>query len=404
MSLRTFTSELPTRRASHGIVVLYFLAALGAWTVDLYLPALPALRADLRVSPAVAQLTLTATTVGFATGQLLVGPWSDAVGRRFPLVAAVGLHVMASFGVALAPEIYSVLVCRFLQGAGAAGSAVVAVAAIRDMYTGRRFVRALARLALITGAAPIVAPTLGSQLLRLVDWRGLFVCVAAYGLAALPLVAVFLPETLPPAHRHSGVRPADITARYARLLKDRTFTGTALIGGLVVSGVFAYLTSSPFLIQQVYGLDTQSYGLLFAAQAGCFLVGSQAGSRVILRFSPQRLLCVSLPLLALSGYAVAAAAALHTGLAGLVCPTMLFLFSAGLSVPCLPVLALGRHGHQAGTAAALLGAANFGFAGVMSPVVGAIGLSTAVPTGLVMGLTATAATGLLPLLLRRRER
>src|SRR4051794_36572124 len=156
------------------IVALGALVALGPFTVDLYLPSFPAVAHDFNASDAAVQLTLTATSIGFAVGQLLVGPLSDKIGRRTPLLIATAVHVIASIGVAFAPDIEWLTVLRVLQGIGAAGGGVVATATVRDLFGGLPLVRTLSRLALVSGLAPIFAPVIGSQLLRITDWRGVF--------------------------------------------------------------------------------------------------------------------------------------------------------------------------------------------------------------------------------------
>ena len=230
------------------ILVLGALTALGPFTVDLYLPAFPALESEFGVSTAVVQLTLTATAVGFGFGQLVVGPWSDRVGRRLPLVLATSLHVAASVGVAFAPDIVTLGVFRVLQGFGAAAGGVVAMAMVRDLFGGLPLVRMLSRLALVNGLAPILAPVIGSQLLVILDWRGIFYFLAAYGLVVVLSTFFFIVETLPPARRidtgHTTVRE-----RYRSVLTDRTFVGVALISAMTFSGLFAYLSSSSFLFQ-----------------------------------------------------------------------------------------------------------------------------------------------------------
>jgi DHA1 family bicyclomycin/chloramphenicol resistance-like MFS transporter len=377
------------------------LAVLGPLTVDLYLPAFPLLQRDLDTSAAAVQLTLTATTIGFALGQLVVGRWSDAAGRRVPLLLATAVHVVASIGVALSPDVALVLVFRVLQGAGAAGGGVIATAIIRDLYSGGAFITGLARIQLVTGLAPVVAPVLGVPLLGILDWRGLFVVVAAYGAAALLLAACLLRETLPPERRQrSGGDGAQ--GGYLRLLRDRSFVGVALIGGLIVSGVFTYMASASFLMQTVYGLDANGYSVVFAANALSFVVGTQVAARILLRVEPQRLLAVTLPLLALAGFAAAMASALGLGLVGVVVPCTLFMLIAGASVPGLPVIGLAYHGDRAATAAAMLGAANFGLAGVTAPLVGLLGVDSAVPMGLVMGAAEAVAVLVFLLLVRRR--
>ncbi|MET0843763.1 MAG: multidrug effflux MFS transporter [Mycetocola sp.] len=381
------------------LLVLGLLAALGPFTVDLYLPALPVIQASLDASTAATQFTLTATTLGFALGQLVIGNWTDAAGRRLPLLLATSVHVVASIGIVVSPSIEWVLAFRFLQGLGAAGSSVVASAIVRDLFSGVSFVKTLARLALISGLAPVVAPFIGSQLLELMDWRGLFGFVATYG-AVVVVVAVFwLSETLP-SERRLTLAPRAVAERYRGLLGDRVFVGVALIGGLMVSGVFSILTSSSFLLQETYGLDARGYSMVFALNAISFVMGTQACARVIRRVRPAMPLTVSLPLMVASGFAIAPAS--RQGVVGISIATVVFMLGAGATAPCLGVIGVGRNAHQAGTAAALLGATNFGMAGLVSPLVGAIGVDSAVPMGLVIGATEAIGVVLLWALVRPR--
>ncbi len=376
------------------VVVLGLLVGLGPFTIDLYLPALPVVADELNAAEATIQLTLTATMIGFGLGQLVIGPWSDTVGRKLPLILATALHVGASIGVAFAPSIEWVLVFRVLQGVGAAGGGVVAMATVRDLFGGQPLVRMLSRLALVTSLAPILAPVIGSQLLAVLDWRGLFLALAGYGIVVSILAATFIVETLPPERRR--IKGHSTTAqRYRAVLSDRVFIGVALIAGLMFSGLFAYLSSSSFVFQEVYGLDAQQFGILFAINSIGLAVSSQVASRLMRRFAPPKILAVSLPLMALAGFGAAGAAALGAPMWVIVACTFVFLSCAGLSFPCIQVTALAPHGAEAGTAAALLGAINFGLASAAAPIVGLFGTESAIPMGLGMGLAISVAIVLL---------
>ncbi|MBG6055429.1 DHA1 family bicyclomycin/chloramphenicol resistance-like MFS transporter [Salinibacterium sp. CAN_S4] len=369
------------------VLVLGALTALGPFTIDLYLPAFPTIEADLDVSTAAIQLTLTATTLGFALGQLVVGPWSDKVGRRLPLIIATSVHVFASLGVAIAPSIELLMVFRVLQGAGAAAGGVVAVAVVRDLFGGLPLVRMLSRLALVNGLAPILAPLIGSQLLLIFPWRGIFFFLAAYGVLVVLAAVFFIVETLPPERRgdlgHSTMRQ-----RYTSLLSDRVFIGVAIIGGMTFSGLFTYLSSSSFLFQDVYGLDPQQYGLLFAANSLGIVSGVQISAFLMRFVGPQWILaCAGVALLITSTTIVVLDNA-GAGLVGILVPLFFFIMACGFSFPATQVLALNGHGSEAGTAASLLGALNFGLAGLISPIVGLFGIVNAVPMGVIMGLTA----------------
>jgi DHA1 family bicyclomycin/chloramphenicol resistance-like MFS transporter len=369
------------------ILVLGALTALGSFTIDLYLPAFPVIENEFGVSTALIQLTLTATTLGFAAGQLFVGPWSDRVGRRLPLVVATSIHVAASIGVALSPGIEWLFVFRALQGVGAAAGSVVALAIVRDLFGGLPLVRMLSRLSLVNGLAPILAPLIGSQLLLLMPWRGIFVFLTGYGAVVLLAAVFFIVETLPVARRgdlgHSTTRQ-----RYHALFSDRIFVGVAIIMGLTFSGLFAYLSSSSFLFQEVFGLDAQQFGLLFATNSVGIVVGVQGSSFLARYIGPQWILAVSLSVLLLSASAIVVLDVAGAGLVGVLVPLWFFIFACGFTFPATQVLALAGHGSEAGTAASLLGALNFGLAGLISPIVGLFGIRNAIPMGAIMGCTA----------------
>ena len=375
------------------IVILGALVALGPFTIDLYLPAFPVIENDLGVSQAAVQLTLTATTIGFAVGQLLVGPWSDRVGRRLPLIVATVLHVVASIGVALAPDLLWIGVFRVLQGMGAAAGAVVAMAIVRDLFGGLPLVRMFSRLALVTGLAPILAPVIGSQLLLVLDWRGIFLFLGAYGVLVLIAAVFFIVETRPKTTRaergHSTMRE-----RYRAIFRDRVFVGVAIIGGMSFSGLFAYLSASPFLFQDIYGLDPQQYGLLFAVNSIGIVIGTQASSRLARVVGPQWILAFSTAVLFVSALSIVLLDLAGAGLIGILIPLWFFIAAVGFGFPMVQVLALAGHGSEAGTAASVLGAVNFGLAGIISPIVGVFGVSAFV-MGVVMAATAFVSVGAL---------
>ncbi|GGK90430.1 Bcr/CflA family drug resistance efflux transporter [Salinibacterium xinjiangense] len=379
-------SLLPRERLVY-VLVLGALTALGPFTIDLYLPAFPTIEADLDVSTAAIQLTLTATTLGFALGQLVVGPWSDKIGRRMPLIIATSVHVFASLGVAIAPSIELLMVFRVLQGAGAAAGGVVALAVVRDLFGGLPLVRMLSRLALVNGLAPILAPLIGSQLLLIFPWRGIFIFLAAYGVLVVLAAVFFIVETLPPARRmdlgHSTMRQ-----RYRSLLGDRVFIGVAIIGGMTFSGLFTYLSSSSFLFQGVYGLDPQQFGLLFAVNSLGIVSGVQASAFLMRFIGPQWILVGAGVALLVTSATIVVLDMQAVGLFGILIPLFFFIMACGFSFPATQVLALNGHGSEAGTAASLLGALNFGLAGIISPIVGLFGIVNAIPMGVIMGLTA----------------
>ncbi|GLY26138.1 multidrug effflux MFS transporter [Micromonospora sp. NBRC 101691] len=355
------------------VLVLGSLIAIGPLTIDMYLPALPAIVDDLSTTSAAVQLTLTGTLAGLALGQLVIGPLSDALGRRTPLLAGTALHVLASLLCVIAPSVEVLGALRVLQGLGTAATAVVAMAVVRDLFSGAAFATLFSRLMLVMGVAPILAPTLGSEVLRWTSWRGIFVVLAIFGVALLAVAAFGLRETLPVALRRSG-RMVDTVRTYGTLLRDRVFVGLVLVAGLAMAALFAYVSGSSFVLQDQYGLDEQEFGLAFGAGAVGLILATQLNVRLLRRYTPQRILLFSLVAgtVAALGMLVFAATGLG-GLPALLATLWVVLAAAGLAMPNAPALALSRHGEAAGTASALLGAVQFGVGAVAAPLVGVLG-------------------------------
>jgi DHA1 family bicyclomycin/chloramphenicol resistance-like MFS transporter len=356
------------------VLVLGFLIALGPLTIDMYLPSLPTITADLQSTAAAVQLTLTGTLAGLALGQLLIGPLSDALGRRTPLLAGVGVHILASVICVIAPNLAVLGTLRVLQGLGAAAAMVVGMAIVRDLFTGFAAATLLSRLMLVMGAAPILAPTLGGIVLSWTSWRGVFVALALFGIAIITVAALWLPETLPTNRRRNGGMAGTIRD-YGRLLSDRPFVGLIVVAGLAMAALFAYVAGSSFVFQEQYGLSEQQFGFVFGAGAVGLITATQLNVRLLRRWSPSQILISALAFGAVAGLVLLLFAATgFGGLAGVLVPLWLVLGAAGLAFPNAPALALSRHGETAGTAAALLGAVQFGVGALAAPLVGVLGV------------------------------
>src|ERR1700761_2266202 len=200
------------------IAVLGALVALGPLTIDMYLPALPKIADDLAVSSSVAQLTLTGTLAGLAVGQLIVGPLSDSLGRRRPMMAGIGVHILASVICLFAPNIAVLGFARVLQGVGAAAAGVVAIAVVGDLYSDSVAATVMSRLMLVLGVAPVVAPSLGAAVLLAASWHWVFAALVVLAGGLLVLAALALPETLPVSHRRA-LNARSIAATYVELLR-----------------------------------------------------------------------------------------------------------------------------------------------------------------------------------------
>ncbi|MGP3969030.1 multidrug effflux MFS transporter [Streptomyces sp. 6N223] len=381
-------AQLSSKRRA-GLLLTLILGSCTALTplsMDMYLPALPEVGDDLHTGAATVQLSLTACLLGLSLGQLVVGPMSDQLGRRRPLLAGMACYVLASIACALAPTAGTFIAFRLVQGLSGAAGVVIARAVVRDLFDGLAMARFFSNLLLISGAAPILAPVVGGQLMRFTDWRGIFLVLAVAG-ALLALVAArWLPETLPAERRDAGGLPTALRAM-GRLFADRVFAGYLLAGGLTFAGLFAYVAASPFVVQEIYGASPQTFSLIFMANSVALVGMSQVNGKILVgRVSLNRVMAVGFVLLTLASAALLVMTSGVLGRPGLV-PVAAGLFvlmgSMPLVMPNANSQGMMRTPHAAGSAAALLGASQFFVGAVASPLVGVAGEDTAVPMALV---------------------
>ncbi|KUL25438.1 multidrug effflux MFS transporter [Streptomyces regalis] len=381
------TSPRSLRRT--GLLVTLVLGGLTATpplAMDMYLPALPEVTRSLHAPAATVQLTLTACLAGMALGQLVVGPMSDRWGRRRPLLAGLAVYVVATALCALAPTVEFLVAFRLAQGLAGASAIVIARAVVRDLYDGVAMARFFSTLMLISGVAPIVAPLIGGQILRVTDWRGVFVVLTVVGVLLAALVWRRLPETLPPEDRHSGGVGEALRAMRG-LLADGAFAGYTLAGGFAFAALFAYIAASPFVIQEIYGASPQTFSLLFGLNSvGLVIVGQINGKMLVGRASLDRVLGVGLTVVILAATALLLMSLGVFGEVGLapVAAALFVLMSAmGVTLPNAQSLALMRTKNAAGSASALLGTSSFLIGAIASPLVGIAGEDTAVPMAVV---------------------
>ena len=380
------------------IIVLGLLVALGPLTIDMYLPALPKIADELSLSSSVAQLTLTGTLAGLALGQLIVGPLSDSLGRKKPLIAGILLHMAASLLCLFATNIATLGIARGLQGVGAAAAMVVAIAVVGDLFADSVAATVMSRLMLVLGVAPVVAPSLGAAVLLHASWHWVFAVLVVLAGALLVMAVLALPETLAVGHRRP-LKVRGILATYLELVRDVRFVILVLVAALGMSGLFAYISGASFVLQGRYGLSQGTFALVFGAGAIALIGSTQFNVVLLRRFPPQQIMVWALFAASVSGLVfVGLATAGIGGLPGFVVPVWAILGAMGLVIPNAPAVALTRHPDAAGTAAALLGAAQFGLGAAVAPVVGVLGndefaMATVMATGVVVALMALVLTG-----------
>jgi MFS transporter, DHA1 family, multidrug resistance protein len=377
------------------VVILGALSAFAPLSIDMYLPALPAMARDLHTSAAAAQLSLTACLIGLAAGQLLAGPLSDARGRRGPLLAGVAAYTVASALCIAAPGIWVLLVLRLIQGLAGAAGISIARAVVRDLYDGTEMARFYALLLIVSSAAPIIAPIIGAQLLHFTSWRGVFAVLALAGGALLAAVATGLPETLPPDRRRTGGARATLRAGRS-LLADRQFGGYTLASGLGIGAMFAYISGSPFVLQAKFGVSPQLFSLIFAVNGLGIIVAGQVSRQLAGRVTLRALLSAGLTGSAAGGAVLLAAAVAGTGLPLILPALFVMVSSVGLIQPNATALALDGHAQDAGSASGVLGTVQYAIGAVTAPLVGVAGPHTVLPMAIVICVLGVSARLCLP--------
>ncbi len=359
------------------------LSMFAPLSTDMYLPALPSVAHDLAASSAAVALTLTASMLGLGFGQLVAGPLSDTFGRRRPCLIGIALYTLSSLLCAVAPDVWTLSALRLLQGAAGAAGIVISRAVVSDLFSGSEAARYFARLMIVMGLAPILAPVIGGQLLHVTNWRGVFVVLAAIGAVLMAAAWRGLSETLPPgARQRSGF--ANTRAVLGVLVRDRRLVALTACYSAGFGAVFAYISGSPFVLEKIFGLSPQLFGVLFGMNAVGLVTTSQIGGRIVTRTGPRRLLNIGVAMACVVGVALAVSVVTHAGLVAVETCFFLLISSYGLVGPNATALALAPFPHVAGSASALMGLSQFTLGAAVAPLVGIAGQHTAVPLAIVV--------------------
>jgi DHA1 family bicyclomycin/chloramphenicol resistance-like MFS transporter len=365
------------------LLLLGAFSALGPLTIDMYLPSFKQIEASFGTHASVVQLSLTACLIGLGLGQMMMGPLSDVHGRRKPVIISLVLYLAASFACAISPNIYLFIAARLVQGFAASAGIVISRAIVRDVYSGPELTKFFSMLMLINNLFPMIAPMAGSGVISFTTWAGVFVVLGFVGLALVILATMNLKETLPVENRVAG-NFGELLTGIRTLLKDRQFIGYALAQGIMIGGVFAYVSGTPFIYQNIYGASPQLFALLFASNGISLIIGSHVVGRFNKVFSERKFVVLGLLLSCMASLAALLDILLHGPFVALVIPLFFFVASIGMTATASFVLAIESQGQRAGSASALLGLLPFVLGACTSPLVGIAGENSAVPLGVII--------------------
>jgi len=372
------------------IVVLGSVNAIGPLSIDMYLPALPVISSELHESAGDIQLTLSAFLLAFGFGQIFYGPAGDRFGRRPVILTGLAIYMLVSIGCAFAAEAGQLVALRLLQGLAACGGVVLARTMVRDLAEKDQAARAMSLMHACSSIAPMLAPLIGGQVLWFFGWRAIFWVLAAIGVIAWTFAFLRLPETLRPEYRQP-LHLGSVIRRYGELVRHRAFMGYALTGGFQFAALFSFLSGSPFVFIERYGLSPQLYGLFFAFQVAFLTVGSLTNARFVPRVGAHRMLRAAVIVPAFVGPAMLAMGLVEsrTGIFGLwpFLPLFVLQIAANSFVGANAMaMALQRYPHMAGTASSLMGVMQFGLGALFGTIVGQTFAGSIVPMTTAMGV------------------
>lgn len=363
------------------VFILGTLASFGPLSLDMYLPALPQVAADLHTTASLAQLSLTFCLLGLALGQIIVGPLSDMKGRRKPLIISMVLYTLSSLLCAFSPSVAFLIIMRFIQGFTGAAGIVIARATARDMYSGKDLTAFFSLLMLVNGAAPILAPITGGFILQFTDWSTVFIVLAGIGCLIFVAVLTALPESLPPEKRTKGGLRETLTT-FRHLIVDRAFMGFAFSQAFIMTGMFAYISGSPFVLQNIYGVSAQMFSMLFAINGAGIIAATQMTGRLAKNVDERKLFISGLLISIIGSAALLLSLTFDLGLFAVCASLFIIVSSVGIVTTTGFTLAMQKQEKGAGSAAALLGLLPFIGGAIAAPLVGVAGEESAWPMAL----------------------
>lgn len=373
------------------ILILGLLTAFGPLSMDMYLPGLPNIAEEYNTSISLTQASITATLIGLALGQLFFGPLSDIIGRKRPLLTTLTIYTIVSLLIIFTSDIWIFILLRFIQGFSAAAGIVISRAMSRDVYSGKALTEFMSTLAIVNGAAPIIAPLLGGIIISFSSWKLVFITLFIIGLIMLISIIFLLPETLPQYNRqNSGL--LDTFKNFKYLLKDTIFIKVALTQGFISASMFAYISGSSFILQNIYGFTPVQFSMMFAINGLGIIVLAKLTGFLSRKLSELLLLRVG-TIISLTGSLILFINVFYLPQVWLILIAFfLIVSSVGMVNTTSFSIGMQRYDKLAGSASAFLGILPFALGGIVSPLVGMAGEFTAIPLAVVILLTSLLAS------------
>jgi DHA1 family bicyclomycin/chloramphenicol resistance-like MFS transporter len=364
------------------LILLGVLSAFSPLAMDLYLPGLPELQTDLHTSTSLAQLTITASLLGLAFGQVLVGPWADRIGRRKPLLWGTLLFAVSSALIVAAPNIWILILLRLIQGLAGSTGIVLSLAVITDLFDGKNLTKQIAINQTINGVFPVLAPVLGGVIIAIADWQMTFWILAALGALLFFGVLVGLPETL--RVNPNGLEKGSVTAGFGQLVRNRQFVLYALTQAFMTAGLFAYISGSSFVLQKIFGLSVTMFGFVYALNGLGIAIMASVSGQLAGKIGEYRTLCWFITVGFLGGVLLIGSLFLPRHLVFVLVPLFLIVSTIGGIISMTTALGMQGQQENAGSASALLGLARYALGGLMSPLVGLFGEGTYLPMAIII--------------------
>ncbi|WP_121664528.1 multidrug effflux MFS transporter [Metabacillus litoralis] len=372
------------------VFILGTLAAFAPLSIDMYLPAFPILTNEFHTSASMIQLSLTFFLLGASLGQLFTGPLSDVFGRRKPLLIGLSIYTVTSLLCVFTDSIELFILLRLIQGLAGSAGMVISRAIVRDLYSGKEMTKFFSLLALVNGMAPILAPVIGAQLLKLFPWQAVFIALTIIGVVIFAFVLWGLKETLPVEERNEGGFLQTLKT-FRQLLTNLHFMGYVLSFGFVAAAMFAYISGSSFVIQYVYGASADTFSIVFAINGIGIVIASQVTGKLSEWIEEKKLLLAGVIMSFTGGLSLLLLILLKVELMFILPSLFLTVSSVGVVNTTSFSLALQNNRNIAGSASALLGVMSLLVGAIVAPLVGVAGEDTAVPMGIVIFISSLGA-------------